>query len=203
VHRWSRRWYSVCVTVASGSESWSRKDFSIPTLNQIYFITAMDRCFNARHRSSKSVSARKTLITAQRKFVQRSSDQDFCVGLADQSVHELTSSGSILLLSVVIATVNFVAAENWPFLTARNMLCCQNFRSGRRDHKRWPSVYGISLTVANVCWTVTSGDELFSPPWTLQHRSFGGTKALNWTCLKQQHFRQRVVWTLWQRSGVF
>ena len=66
------------------------------------FITAMDRCFNVRHRSSNPVSARKTLTTAPPKFVQRlitaraklakqrwSSVQDFCVGLADPSVHEL------------------------------------------------------------------------------------------------------------------
>jgi len=31
MHRWSRRCYSVGVTVASGSERWSRKDTSIPT----------------------------------------------------------------------------------------------------------------------------------------------------------------------------
>ncbi|XP_071503929.1 carbonic anhydrase 1-like, partial [Diadema antillarum] len=73
------------------------------------FITAMDRCFNARHRSSNPVSARKTLTTAPPKFVQRlitaraklakqrwSSVQDFCVGLADPSVHELGSSGAKL-----------------------------------------------------------------------------------------------------------
>ena len=73
------------------------------------FITAMDRCFNARHRSSNPVSARKTLTTAPPKFVQRlitvrtrlakqrwSSVQDFCVGLADTSVNELAFSGAKL-----------------------------------------------------------------------------------------------------------
>ncbi|XP_071496610.1 UDP-glucuronosyltransferase 1-2-like [Diadema antillarum] len=35
------------------------------------FITAMYRCFNARHRSSNPVSARKTLTAAPPKFVQR------------------------------------------------------------------------------------------------------------------------------------
>ena len=35
------------------------------------FITAMDRCFNARHCSSNPVSARKTLTTAPLTFVQR------------------------------------------------------------------------------------------------------------------------------------
>ncbi|WAR15218.1 NU98B-like protein [Mya arenaria] len=68
----------------------------------------MDRCFNARHRSSNPVSARKTLTTAPPKFVQClitaraklvkqwwSSVQDFCVGLADPSVHELASSGFV------------------------------------------------------------------------------------------------------------
>ncbi|KAI8493505.1 Fibrinogen- domains (FReDs) [Branchiostoma belcheri] len=62
----------------------------------------MDRCFSARHRLSNPVSARKMLATAPAKFVQRliaapatlakqrwSSVQDFCVGLADPSVHEL------------------------------------------------------------------------------------------------------------------
>lgn len=73
------------------------------------FITAMDRCFNVRHRSSNHVSARKTLTTSLPKFVQRlktaraklvnqrwSSVQDFCVGLADPSVHELASSCATL-----------------------------------------------------------------------------------------------------------
>ena len=100
------------------------------------FITAMDRCFNARHRSSNPVSARKTLTTAPPKFVQRlitaraklakqrwSSVQDFCVGLADPSVHELASSGAKLWLGVVGAVVNFAGAENCPLLTARNILC--------------------------------------------------------------------------------
>ncbi|KAH3749540.1 hypothetical protein DPMN_184038 [Dreissena polymorpha] len=69
----------------------------------------MDRYFNARHRSSNSVSVRKTLTTAPPKFVQRlitarailakqrlSSIQDLCVGLADPNVHELASSGAKL-----------------------------------------------------------------------------------------------------------
>ena len=73
------------------------------------FITAMDRCFNARHRSSNPVSACKTFTTAPPKYVQRlitarvklakqrcSSVQDLCVGLADPSVHELASSGAKL-----------------------------------------------------------------------------------------------------------
>ncbi|MPC60015.1 hypothetical protein E2C01_054049 [Portunus trituberculatus] len=87
---------------------WSRSDISIPTPNP-KFIAAMDRCFNARQRSSNAVSARKTLTTAPPKFVQRliaaratlakqrwSSVQDFCVGLADPSVRELASSGAKL-----------------------------------------------------------------------------------------------------------
>ncbi|KAI8519661.1 hypothetical protein Bbelb_029180 [Branchiostoma belcheri] len=73
------------------------------------FIADMDRRFNARHRSSNPVSARKTLATAPAKFVQRliaaratlakqrwSSVQDFCVGLAAPSVHELASSDAKL-----------------------------------------------------------------------------------------------------------
>ena len=100
------------------------------------FITAVDRCFNARHRSSNTVSARKTLTTAPPKFVQRLitaraklvkqrwfSVQDFCVGLADPSVRELLSSGTKLWLGVVGAYVNFAGAKNCPLLTARNILC--------------------------------------------------------------------------------
>ncbi|KAH3708802.1 hypothetical protein DPMN_068261 [Dreissena polymorpha] len=69
----------------------------------------MDRYFNARHRSSKSVSVRKTITTATPKFVQRlitaraklakhrlSNFQDFCVGLANPNVNELASSGAKL-----------------------------------------------------------------------------------------------------------
>jgi len=53
------------------------------------FVSAMDRCFNVRHRSSNYVPARKTLTTAPTKFAQRlitaqakqrwSSVQNFCV----------------------------------------------------------------------------------------------------------------------------
>jgi len=100
------------------------------------FITAMDRCFNARHHFSNSVSARKTLITTLPKCVQHfittraklakqrwSSVQDFCVGLADPSVHELASSGAKRWLGIVRPVVTFAGAENCPFLTARNILC--------------------------------------------------------------------------------
>ena len=100
------------------------------------FIAAMARCFNARQRSSNSVSARKTLTTAPPKFVQRliaaratlanqrwSSVQDFCVGLAGPSVHELASSGAKLWMGVGGAEVNFARAENCSLLTARNILC--------------------------------------------------------------------------------
>ncbi|KAI8517342.1 hypothetical protein Bbelb_059230 [Branchiostoma belcheri] len=59
----------------------------------------MDRCFNARHRSSNPVSA------------------------PDPSVHELASSDAKLLLGVGGAGVNFAGAENCPLLTARNILC--------------------------------------------------------------------------------
>jgi len=95
------------------------------------FITTMDHCFNARHRSRKSVSARKMLITASSKFAQRlittrtklakqrwSRVQDFCVGLADPSVYELASNGAKLWLGVERLVVNFARAENCPFLTA-------------------------------------------------------------------------------------
>lgn len=91
------------------------------------FITAMDRCFNARHHSSNPVSTRKMLTTAPPKFVQRlttargklakqrwSSVQDFCIRLVDPSVHELASSGAKLWLGVVGAVVNFAGAEKLP-----------------------------------------------------------------------------------------
>ena len=124
------------------------------------FITAMDRCFNARHRSSNPVSARKTLTTAPPKFVQRlitaraklakqrwSSVQDFCVGLADPSVHELAS--------IAVPNFDWALLERWWTLPERKIArssplaifcAAQNFRSGRRDHQRWPSVYGVALT---------------------------------------------------------
>jgi len=51
------------------------------------------------------------LITAREKQ-QWSSVEDFCVGLADPSVHALASNGAKLLLSIVIAAVNFAGAEN-------------------------------------------------------------------------------------------
>ena len=114
---------------------WSRYNTSISTPNQSLSLLWI-RCFNARHRSSNPVSARKTLTTAPPKFVQRLitaraklvkqrwfSVQDFCVGLADPSVRELLSSGAKLWLGVVGAYVNFAGAENCPLLTARNILC--------------------------------------------------------------------------------
>ena len=103
---------------SSGSE---RKRALVPQRSlhinaQPKFITAMDRCFNARHHSSNSVSAHKTLTNAPPKFAQHlttagkkqrwSNVHDFCVGLADQSVHELATSGAKLWLSGVIAAVN-------------------------------------------------------------------------------------------------
>ena len=67
------------------------------------FIKAVvDRCFNARHRFSK-----------QRWYIV----QDFCVGIADPSFHELASSYAKLWLCVVRPVVNFAGAENCPFLT--------------------------------------------------------------------------------------
>ena len=35
----------------------------------------------------------------------------------------------------------------------------KNFRSGRRDCQRWPSIYGVALAVANVCKAVVNGIE--------------------------------------------
>jgi len=73
------------------------------------------------------MSARKTLTTAPLKFAalakQRwSSVQDFCVGLADQTVHQLASSGAKHWLSCVIAAVNLAVGEHFTFITARNIL---------------------------------------------------------------------------------
>ena len=136
----------------------------------------MDRCFNDRHRPSNPVSARKTLTIAPPKFVQRLITawaklskqrrprvQDFWFGLADKSVHELASSGAKLWLSVVRPVVNFAGQKHSSSSPGELAIFCaaQNVRSGRRDHKRWSSVYGVSLTVANVCWMVTSGDDSF------------------------------------------
>ena len=113
---------------------WSRYNTSIPTSHQS--STAVDRCFNARHRSSNPMSAGKTITTAPPKFMQRLitaraklvkqrwfSVKDFCVGLADPSVREPSSSGAKLWLGVVGAYVNFAGAKNCPLLTARNILC--------------------------------------------------------------------------------
>jgi hypothetical protein len=55
----------------------------------------------------------------------------------------------------------------------------QNFRSGRRDHERWPSVYGVVFTGAYFWWKVTSGDGIFSPlQQTFQQSSLRCDRAL-------------------------
>ncbi|WAR10843.1 hypothetical protein MAR_035919 [Mya arenaria] len=111
IHHIKEHSYACEDSKTSGIERW----FILVPLRHLHtnakpkFITAMDRCFNARHRSSNPVSARETLTTAPPKFVQRlitaraklvkqrwSTVQDFCVGLADPSVHELASSGAKL-----------------------------------------------------------------------------------------------------------
>jgi len=155
------------------------------------FTNAMNCCFNARHRSSNSVSARKTLTTAPLKYVQRliiagahlvkqcwSSVKDFCVGLADPSVHELVSRCAKLWLCVVGAVVNFAGAENYPSSPHAILCAAQYFRSGG-GHRRCPSVYVVSLTEANVCWTVTSGGEFFTALGTLHQSLYVGTEALH------------------------
>jgi len=105
------------------------------------------------------------LVTARWKLTKQrwSSVQNFCVGLADPSVHDLAPGGAKPRLGVVRAVVNFTGAEKLLFSSLAIFCAAQNFRSGRWDHRRWPSVYGVSLTVASVCWTVTSGDEYDSP----------------------------------------
>ena len=47
----------------------------------------------------------------------------FCVGRADPSVHEFTSSGAKRWPGVVGAVVNVARAEKFPPLSARNILC--------------------------------------------------------------------------------
>ena len=50
-------------------------------------------------------------------------NRKFCVGLADPSVHELTSSGAKRWPGVVRTVLNVARAETCPLLTARNILC--------------------------------------------------------------------------------
>jgi hypothetical protein len=73
------------------------------------------------HRSTKVVQG---LIAARATLAKQrwSSVQEFCVGLADPSVHELASSGAKLCMGVGGAGVNFAKAEN-ILLIARNILC--------------------------------------------------------------------------------
>ena len=81
-------------------------------------------------------------------------NQKFCVSPTDPSVHELTSSGAKRWPGVVGAVLNVAGAEN-AISTPLTIFCAaQNFRSGRRDHQRWPSVYGVALAVANLCIAV-------------------------------------------------
>ena len=86
-------------------------------------------------------------------------NQKFCVGLADPSIHELASSGAKRWAGVVGAVVNVARAENALSSPLAIFCAAQNFRSGRRDHRRWPSVYGIYLAVANLCIAVVNGNE--------------------------------------------
>jgi len=114
---------------------WSRSDTPIPTPNQ---CSSQQWIATSTPDTVPSILCPllKVFTTAPPKFVQRlmtaraklakhrwSSVQDFCVGLADQSVHELASSGVKLWLGVVRAVVNFAGAENCPFLAARKILC--------------------------------------------------------------------------------
>jgi len=138
----------------------------------------MDRGFNVRHCSSNSVPARKTLTTAHPMCVQRlitarakqrwSSVQNFCVGLADPSVHELASSGAKLWLSLVIAAVN-----------ARNIMCSSKLL------ERLAGPYAVTERIwrfLNSGKRLLNGHEwwwtFFTAPGTLQPRSFGGTGGL-------------------------
>ena len=86
-------------------------------------------------------------------------NQKFYVGLADPSVHELTSSGAKRWPGVVGTVVNVARAENALPSPLAIFCAAQNFRSGRRDHQRWPRVYGVALAVANVCKAVVNSIE--------------------------------------------
>ena len=124
----------------------------------------MDRCFNARHRSSNPVSARKTLTTAPPKFVQRLitaraklvkqrwlSVQDFCVGIASANFRLAVPNFDWALLERMWTLPERKIARSSPLAI---FCAAQNFRSGRRDHQRWPSVYSGALVVPNFCSTV-------------------------------------------------
>ena len=79
---------------------------------------------------------------------------------------------------------------------AQALIFCaaKNFRSRRRDYQRWLSVYGVALTVANVCKAVVNGIErrliLFTAPATLQHRSTGLLAlSIGWLIIRGQCVR--------------
>jgi len=123
------------------AKCWSLFGTSIPTLNQ---SSSPQQLAALTPDTVQSIYARKTLTTTPPKFKQRlntarvklakqrrSSVQDFCLGLADPSVHEFASSGAKHWLSVLREAVNFAGAkENWTSPLA--IFCAaQNYRSGR------------------------------------------------------------------------
>jgi len=95
------------------------------------FITAIDLCFKASHRSSKSVSSRKTLTIAPPKFVQRLITSPGDAVVVQRSRFLRWPSGPKRprtcvqrcqhLTCVVRTEVSFAGAKNCPFLIALNI----------------------------------------------------------------------------------
>jgi len=109
------------------------------------FVTTIEVCATFNYRPGKAA------VVQRSKFLRL------------PSVHELSSSSAKLWLSGVLRRWTLPERIIDPLSPLAVFCAAQNVWSVRRDHKRWPSVYGVSLTVANVCVAVTSGDELFLP----------------------------------------
>jgi len=123
------------------------------------FITAIDCCFNPRHRSSKSVSTRKTLITAPPTLMQRLITA--CAKLGKQRLSSVlrwpsglkrprNSSSANIWLGFVRAVMNFVRTENCPFLCARKYFCSsmhseREKNSGVQAYTAFPSRWPTSV----------------------------------------------------------
>ena len=105
--------------------------------------------------------------------------QDFCVGLASANFRLAVPNFDWALLERMWTLPERKIARSSPLAI---FCAAQNFRSGRRDHQRWPSVYGGALAVPNFCSTVVNGYErwwiFFTAPGTLQQRSGGVTGTL-------------------------
>ena len=146
----------------------------------------MGRYFNARHRSSKSVAARKRLTTAPLKSVQRLNYRPGNAAVAQRlrylrwpSGNELCSSGAQLCLSVVKALVNVARAVIFRLHNACNILCSTNLSRRKKRPQTLPECYQRCYS-ADQRWL--SGLErwwtFLNAPRTLQQRKLGGTRAL-------------------------